>query len=97
MPCSLHTDNGPQFVLEEFQLFLKENGIEHRSIPLYWRQANGEVERQNHSFLKVLHIAAVSRKPWQEEVQTYLMVYGSTPHTYKEETVRAYVGTADED
>ena len=29
------SDNGPQFVSEEFDMFLKKNGIEHKPIPLY--------------------------------------------------------------
>ena len=28
-PHTLKTDNGPQFILEEFKAFLVENGIEH--------------------------------------------------------------------
>ena len=50
----LHTlkiDNGPQLVSEEFEIFLAENGIEHRTTPPLWPQANGEVERQNRTFL----------------------------------------------
>ena len=49
IPCSLRTDNGPQFMSAEFQQFLREHGVEHRTIPPYWPQANGEVERQNWS------------------------------------------------
>ena len=43
---SLRTDNRPQFISKEFEHFLKENDIQHRtrSTPL-WPQANGEVER----------------------------------------------------
>jgi hypothetical protein len=29
-PHSLKSDNGPQFVSEEFRRYLRENGIEHR-------------------------------------------------------------------
>lgn len=81
MPCSLRTDNGPQFVSDEFQQFLRENGIEHRSIPPYWPQANGEVERQNRSLLKALRIAALKGTPWQEELLRFLTAYRSTPHS----------------
>ena len=80
-PCSLRTDNGPQFVSEEFQQFLLAHGIEHRSIPPYWPQANGEVERQNRSLLKSLRIAAVKGIPWQDELYRFLIAYRSTPHS----------------
>ena len=50
---SLRTDNGPQFVSEEFQSFLKARGVEHRRTTPLWPQANGEVERQNRSLRSV--------------------------------------------
>ena len=33
VPRTLKTDNGPQLVSEEFETFLTENGIEHRTTP----------------------------------------------------------------
>ena len=33
VPHTLKTDNGPQFISEEFRVFLAENGIEHRTSP----------------------------------------------------------------
>ena len=45
LPEQLVTDNGPQFVAEEFEKFLKLNGIKHlRSAP-YHPATNGEAER----------------------------------------------------
>ena len=47
LPRSMRTDNGPQFMSEEFRHFMEENGIEHaKGIP-YWPPSNGEVERHN--------------------------------------------------
>ena len=56
-PYSLKSDNGPQFLSENFQTFLQESGIEHRTSPPLWPQANGEVERQNRTLLKALKVA----------------------------------------
>ena len=56
-PFSLRTNNGPQFVSEEFEPFLRTNGIEHRKMTLLWPQANREEERQNHSLLGYIQIA----------------------------------------
>ena len=39
------TDNGPQFVAEGLELYLKEHGITHRRVTLYWPQANYKVEQ----------------------------------------------------
>ena len=46
-PHSLKSDNGKQFVSEDFQRFLLEANIEHRTSPPLWSQANGKVERRN--------------------------------------------------
>ena len=61
--------------------FLDELGIKHKkTIPLRPR-ANGEVERQNKSLLKAMCAAQAEGKPWQQELQKYLLAYRSTPHT----------------
>ena len=45
LPVSITTDNGPQFVSQEFQRFVEEERIDHRRTTPLWPQANGEVER----------------------------------------------------
>ena len=75
----LKTDHGPQLVSEEFEAFLAENGIEHRTTQLLWPQANGEVERQNRTLMKSIEIAQIEGKDWREELQTFLIAYRSTP------------------
>ena len=81
LPLSFKSDNGSQFVSEEIDEYLAENQIEHRtSIPL-WPQANGEVERQNRSILKVLKIANSEKKNIKREMYKYLLAYHSTPHS----------------
>lgn len=80
-PESLKTDNGPQFVSEEFGAFLKENDIFHLTSTPLWPQANGEIERQNRSLIKALKIAQIEKKDWQRELLKYLLAYRSTPHS----------------
>ena len=65
----------------EFQQFLREHSVEHRTIPPYWPQVNGEVELQNRSRLKALRIAALNGTPWEEELLRFLTAYRSTPHS----------------
>ena len=62
IPHSLRTDNGPQFVSDEFRQFLSEMGIQHRRNTPLWPRANGEVERQNRTLLKTLKIAHAEQK-----------------------------------
>ena len=56
-PQALRSDNGPQFISGEFQMYLKVHGIHWVSTTPLWPQANGLVERINRSILKVLKIA----------------------------------------
>jgi len=81
VPFSLRTDNGPQFVSEEFKSFLQAHGVAHcRKTPL-WPQANGEVARQNRSLLKSLQIATLDGKNWRTQLVTWLAAHRSTPQT----------------
>ena len=80
-PFSIKSDNGPQFISQEFENYLAEHGIEHRLATPLWPQANGEVERQNRTLLKALKIANVEGKDWKSEMYKFLLAYRSTPHT----------------
>ena len=80
-PFSMKSDNAPQFVSEEFEVFLTGHGIEHRKSTPLWPQANGEVERQNRTLLKSLKIADAEGKRWKEELNKFLLAYRTTPHS----------------
>ena len=58
-----------------------ENGIEKQMTTPLWPQANGEIERQNRSILKRLRIAQAEGRNLRLEVDRFLMMYRSTPHT----------------
>ena len=40
LPCSLRTDNGPQFISDHFKGYLEKNGIERRRTTPLWPHAN---------------------------------------------------------
>ena len=63
LSLSLRNDNGPQFSSDTFEQYLKNQGIEHRKTTPLWPQANGEVERQNKSFLKRMRTAQAEGTP----------------------------------
>ena len=67
IPEHLVTDNGPQFVSEEFATFAKRNGIKHvRSAP-YHPASNGLAERFIQSLkqsLKASHVLSASIPPY---------------------------------
>ena len=71
---------------EEFESFLRHNGIEHRRMTPLWPQANGKVERQNRSLLKSLQIANLEGKNWRIELVTWLAAYRSTPQATTDAT-----------
>ncbi|XP_071944459.1 uncharacterized protein [Antedon mediterranea] len=81
IPKSITSDNGTQFVSNEFETYLKENGIRHRRVTPLHPAANGEVERQNRSLMKRIRIAQAEGKDWKKELRVYLFAYRTTPHS----------------
>ena len=45
IPKEIVTDNGSQFVSQEFTQFLKVLGVKHTPVTMYHPQSNGEAER----------------------------------------------------
>ena len=81
LPNCITTDNGPQFISQYFKQYCESKGIVHRRTTALWPQANGEIERQNMSFLKRLKIAHSEKKNWRDELQKYLFIYRATPQS----------------
>ena len=52
LPEQIVTDNGPQFIADEFSQFLKQNGVKQLKCSPYYPSANGAVERLVKSFKK---------------------------------------------
>ena len=65
LPQQLVTDNGLQFIAEEFRQFCRENGVKHiRSVP-YHPSTNGAIERFVQTFKKSLKSGRKEGKPLQ--------------------------------
>ena len=81
VPVSLRTDNGPPFNSDSFRTYLHTMGIEHiRTTPL-WPRANGEVERQNRTIMKVVRAAQVEKRNWKLALNEFLLAYRTTNHS----------------
>ena len=80
LPEEIVTDNGPQFVAEEFKSYLTEHGIKHRRVTPYWPQANSEVERFNRTLEKATRAAHAEGKNWKNEIDIFLLNYRATAH-----------------
>ena len=80
LPEQLVTDNGPQFVAEEFATFAKLNGIKHIRCAPYHPASNGLAERFVQSLKMALKASVNSGYSLQRRVLNFLLNYRSTPH-----------------
>ncbi|KAI2648189.1 hypothetical protein H4Q32_018215 [Labeo rohita] len=80
-PQELVSDHGSQFMSHEFEMFLRNRGIVHRTSFVYYPRANGEVEQFNHTLKHTLLTASLEGKGWKEFTRKFLQVYRSTPHS----------------
>ena len=76
----LVSENGKQFISEEFEAFLKSCGIRHIRVSPYYARSNGKLEGF-HRYLKTNFRAVISEgKSWQKELPKILMTYRASPH-----------------
>lgn len=76
----LVTDNGPQFVAEEFAMFTKLNGIKHIRCAPYHPASNGLAERFVQSLKMALKASVNDGGSLQRRVLNFLLNYCRTPH-----------------
>ena len=81
IPEQIVSDNGAQFVSEEFQAFARSNGIRHLTSAPYHPAANGLAERAVQTFKQALHSMHQSSKPVKEKLAKFLIAYRNTPHS----------------
>ena len=79
LPKQVVTDNGPQFVSQEFEDFLKNNGIKHVTSPTYHQQSNGIAERCVQTIKKALKSNHVHSTNIQQKLQNFILAYHATP------------------
>jgi hypothetical protein len=85
MPQLLVSDNGTQFTSKQFQQFCKENGIKHRTSPVYHPQSNGQAEKMVQvykNFIKKKSLEA-GNNVFDIDLATsqFLLCYRTTPNT----------------
>ena len=80
LPEQLVSDNGPQFVPEEFETFLKMNGVKHlRSAP-YHPASNGAAERVVQTVKQAIRAGSQNGLTLEHALAQFLLQYRSTPH-----------------
>ncbi|XP_054257422.1 uncharacterized protein K02A2.6-like [Macrosteles quadrilineatus] len=85
LPCTLVSDGGPQLRSQEFEEFLKANGILHVVSPPYHPASNGLAERAvqttKNTFLRQMLQDEMSKsnRSVQHRIDSFLFVYRNTP------------------
>ena len=75
LPEQLVSDNGPQFAADEFQSFLKSNGVKHIRCALYHLSCNGAVEHLVQTFKKAMQASSKSDSPFNQRLMNFLLTY----------------------
>ncbi|XP_025163159.1 uncharacterized protein LOC105186048 [Harpegnathos saltator] len=80
-PAVITTDNGTQFTAKEFETFLTEHGIHHRTTPSYTPQCN-LVERTNRT-IKTMIVQFVDKqhRHWDEQLSALRFAYNTAQHS----------------
>ena len=80
LPEQILSDNGPQFVAEEFASFVKANGIKHIKSAPYYPSKMGAVERLVQTFKKSMKASAHDGRT-HSRLASFLLSYRTTPHS----------------
>ena len=80
-PEVIVTDNAPNLISIDIEEFCEENGIKHHKATTYWPQGNSEIERFYRTLSKFVKTTHSEGRCWQEEVDSFLLLYRNTPHS----------------
>ena len=80
LPMTVVSNNGPPFSSNDFEKFMKANGIVHRRVPLYHPSLNGLAENMVKSLKQALNKANKS-DTIETKIAKFLASYRNTPHS----------------
>ncbi|XP_015260649.1 PREDICTED: uncharacterized protein K02A2.6-like [Cyprinodon variegatus] len=86
LPQQLVSDNGSQFTSEEFQMFMKGNGIKHITTVPFHPATNGLAERFVQTFKQSMKAMANNILSISEKLANFLFSYLNTEHYTKGQT-----------
>ena len=81
LPICLVTDNGPQFISDETEGYLKSCGIKHVTVPTYSPKSNGMCERLVQTFKSALKKMSETSRDVAKNLYDFLLTYRNTPHS----------------
>jgi len=79
LPDQLHSDNGPQFIAEEFRVFMAMNGIVHTTSPVHHPSSNGLAERYVQTVKQALR-ASGEKISVKQRLAQFLLSYRNAPN-----------------
>jgi len=86
LPDQIVSDNGPQFIAEEFKTFCKSNGIRHTTGAPYHPSTNGAIEYAVQTIKKSLKSTANEPGSVPMKLSQFLLSYRTIPHGTTGET-----------
>ena len=81
IPEQLVSDNGSQFVSDEFAMFLKQNGVKHIRCAPYHPSSNGLAKRFVQTFKTAMKVNGANSSNLSQRLNSFLLSYHNTPHT----------------
>ena len=79
----IRSDNGKEYVSDQFNSFCEEAGIEHHLTTPYTPQQNGVVERKNRTIMEMarcmMHEKGLPKKFWAEAANTAVFLLNRLP------------------
>ena len=79
LPLQIVTDNGPQFISEEFKTFQKLNQVKYTLCPPYHPASNGFAEKYVQTFKRMF--GKMEPRVFAHKVAKVLFDYGNAPHS----------------
>lgn len=80
LPEQLVSDNGPQFISDDFKKFLKANQVKHILTAPYHPASNGLAERFVRTLKRSLKASSGDGRPICHRLAEFLFEYRATPH-----------------
>ncbi|XP_021340098.1 uncharacterized protein K02A2.6-like [Mizuhopecten yessoensis] len=84
LPEEIVSDNGPQFISSEFEMFLRQNGVKHTLVAPYHPASNGAAERSVQILKRTLLKQVLDGDKSlsiKHRLANFLITYRATPHT----------------
>eukprot|EP00171_Calliarthron_tuberculosum_P021440 IDg21440t1 len=74
----LRTENGGEYLSNDFRAYLADHGIKHQLTVVYTPQQNGVAERMNRTIMNlvrsIMHFKGISKRFWAEALSTVVYV-----------------------